>query len=411
MPIWKKNLIVCWFGVFVTSVGLSQIAPILPLYIRQLGVTSTSSVAQLSGFTYGATYIILAVFSPVWGHAADRFGRKPMLLRASFGMAAVIFGMGLVPNIYALIALRLLQGTVAGYTTACTTLLATQVDQEHAGYALGALSTAEIAGSLFGPLLAGSIDEALGIRPVFFLTSVFLMIAFFTTLFFVKENFVREEQKAASVRDVWSSLPEKGLTSALFVAFFAINLGLFTIEPIVTEYVKLLTNDSSHVALISGCVFSVSGVSSVLAAPQLGKLSDKIGAHKIILISLIAAGLFFIPQAFVKNPWQLLALRFLLGFTIAGLNPSVSTLIKKITPPRLTGRVFGIIMSAAYLGAFGGSVAGGQIAAAYGIPTVFVLTSSVMLLCAVLVYFQIFKKIQKQIAVSRKEDQTASFFP
>lgn len=34
MKIWKKNLFVCWFGVFVTEVGASQIAPIMPLYIR-----------------------------------------------------------------------------------------------------------------------------------------------------------------------------------------------------------------------------------------------------------------------------------------------------------------------------------------------------------------------------------------
>lgn len=48
-----------------------------------------------------------------------------------------------------------------------------------------------------------------------------------------------------------------------------------------------------------------------------------------------------IPQAFVSDPWQLTGLRFLLGFAAAGLSPSVNTLIKKITPDSLTGRVFG----------------------------------------------------------------------
>jgi len=147
MPIWKRNLIVCWFGIFVTGVGMSQIAPILPLYIKHLGVQSDSLIEQFSGLAFGVTFIILAIFSPIWGKAADKYGRKPMLLRASLGMAIIIFCMGFVRNVYELIGLRLLMGMVAGYSTACTTLIATQTDRENAGWALGTLSTAAISGS------------------------------------------------------------------------------------------------------------------------------------------------------------------------------------------------------------------------------------------------------------------------
>lgn len=110
MPVWKRNLIVCWFGMFVTGVGMSQLAPVLPLYIQQLGVDNADSVAQLSGLAFGITYIISAIFSPIWGMAADKVGRKPMLLRASLGMALIIGCMGFAQHVYVLIGLRLLQG-------------------------------------------------------------------------------------------------------------------------------------------------------------------------------------------------------------------------------------------------------------------------------------------------------------
>jgi MFS transporter, DHA1 family, multidrug resistance protein len=42
MQIWKRNLYVCWFGLFVAGVGMSQIAPVLPLYIKHLGVDNTA---------------------------------------------------------------------------------------------------------------------------------------------------------------------------------------------------------------------------------------------------------------------------------------------------------------------------------------------------------------------------------
>ncbi|VBB08309.1 tetracycline resistance protein teta/multidrug resistance protein mdtg [Lucifera butyrica] len=395
MPLWKRNLIVCWFGIFVAAIGMSQIAPVLPLYIQHLGVHSTSSIAQLSGVAFGVTYLISAIFSPIWGHFADKVGRKPMILRASLGMALVISCMGFAPNIYILIGLRLLEGVITGFSTACTALIATQTDKEHAGYALGTLSTGSIAGSLLGPIIGGFIEETLGFQPVFFITGALLLIAFIMTALFVKESFVRQDKKANSIKKIWEDVPEKSLTIILLVTFFILTLGLYSIEPIVTVYVTQLTKGTAtaHVALLAGLAFSASGLANIISAPRLGRLSDKIGAHKVILIALIVAGIIYIPQAFVKNPWQLIGLRFLLGLAIAGLNPSINTLVKKITPDSLVGGVFGLTMSAGYLGVFGGSVLGGQLAAYLGISYVFFATSALLLINAIWVYFKVYKKL------------------
>ena len=323
MPLWKRNLIVCWFGMFVTGIGMSQIAPVLPLYIKHLGVHNTALIEQFSGIAFGVTYIISAIFSPIWGHAADKFGRKPMLLRASLGMAIVIGCMGFASNVYALIGLRLLQGAITGFGSACTALIATQTDMEHAGYALGSLSTANIAGSLLGPMIGGYIGENLGLPHVFFLTGGLILIAFIITLLFVKESFTRENKKPLSFKEIWNSVPQKSLTVILFVTFFMLALAFYTVEPIITVYITQISRNTGHVALLSGIAFSAAGLANIIAAPRLGKLSDKIGAQKVMLVALIVAGFIFIPQAFVKNPWQLVGLRFLLGLAMAGLNPSV----------------------------------------------------------------------------------------
>ncbi len=397
MPLWKRNMYVCWFGMFVSGIGMSQIAPVLPLFIKQLGISNSGEINRISGIAFGITYIVSAIFSPIWGYAADKVGRKPMLLRASLGMGGIIFCMGFAPNVFMLILLRILQGAITGYSTACTTLIATQTDKEHAGYALGTLSTASVAGSLLGPTIGGFIEDRIGLKPVFFITGSLMLLAFLTTLFFVKENFKRDEKKQQlSFKEIWNSIPEKRLTIVLSVTFFIITLGLYTIEPIVTVYVGKLSGGAGHVALIAGLVFSASGLANVIAAPQLGKLSDKIGVHKVILFALIAAGIIYIPQAFVSNPWQLMGLRFLLGLTLGGLNPSVNTLIKKITPSYLTGRIFGITISAGYLGVFLGAVLGGQISAAFGIRHVFYITSALLLLNAVWVYFNVYKRLKNE---------------
>ncbi|MCZ1268769.1 MFS transporter, partial [Paenibacillus tundrae] len=250
MPLWKRNLIVCWFGMFVTGVGMSQIAPILPLYIKQLGVNDSAAIAQFSGIAFGITFILSAIFSPIWGAAADRWGRKPMLLRASLGMAVVVGCMGFSTNVYMLIGLRLLQGVITGYSTACTTLIATQTDSKHAGYALGTLSTANIAGSLIGPTIGGFIGVNWGLQNSFFITGGLMMIAFITTALFVKESFTREDKVVLGLREVWRKVPEKSLTINLFVTFFVLTVALYSVEPIITVYITQLSGNTSHVALL-----------------------------------------------------------------------------------------------------------------------------------------------------------------
>ncbi|HEY3424935.1 MAG TPA: multidrug efflux MFS transporter [Negativicutes bacterium] len=392
MGFWKKNLLVCWFGCFATAAGLSQIAPVLPLYIEHLGVQNIEEIEQWSGIAFGVTFIIMAIASPIWGQAADRYGRKPMLLRASLGMAIVIACMGFVQNVYQLVGLRLIQGAVSGFISAAITLIATQVPKERAGWALGTLSTGTVGGMLLGPLVGGYLAETWGFRSVFFSSSVLLMIAFMAALFFVQEDFKAPTKGVLSFREVWNLIPNPGVMITMFVTTFILQLALLSIEPIITVYVTQL-HVTNHVALISGLVFAASGFGNMLTASQLGKISDKIGPHKIMLVALVAAGLLFIPQAFVTTPWQLMGFRFLLGIAAAGLLPSINTLIMRNTPNAITGRFFGYNQSAQFLGSFGGSVLGGQTAAAFGIHYVFFVTGALLLINAVWVYTTVCKQI------------------
>ncbi|WP_434509639.1 multidrug efflux MFS transporter [Desulfitobacterium sp. AusDCA] len=396
MKYWKRNLLICWFTMFVTTVGLSQIAPVLPLYIKQLGVSNMATIEQLSGLAYGITYIVAAFFSPIWGSVADKVGRKPMILRACLGIAIVTFCIGLVHNISELVVLKALQGAITGVGTACTTLIATQTDKEHAGWALGTLSTGLLAGSLLGPTIGGVIEKFLGLQYVFFITGALCMVAFLISLAFVKEEFVRSDKKALSMKDVWKLIPNPRLTIVLFLTFFILTIALNSIEPIVTVYVSTLMRDTGDVALIAGLTFSASGLASILAAPSLGKASDKTGPHKIIFYGLIIGGLLFIPQAFLKQPWQLAALRFLFGLATAGLAPAINALVKLITPDEITGRIFGFLMSAQYFGIFGGSLLGGQVAAFFGIQNVFFVTSALLLINAAIVYKRVYKNLSVQ---------------
>jgi len=395
MQMWQKNLVVCWVGMFVTGIGFSQIAPILPLYIKHLGVEDTSLIERFSGFAFGITFVASAIFSPIWGRVADKIGRKPMLLRASLGMAVVVFVTGFSQNVWELVGLRLLLGVITGYSVACTTLIATQTDKEHAGSALGTLATSGISGSLLGPLVGGYIGETFGLRNVFFFTGSLMLIVFLLTALFVEESFVRQDKKTLGTREAWATVPEKTTMLVLFLVFFIVYLAASSIEPILTVYIAELTGDARHIALLAGMVFSASGLATIVAAPLLGRLSDKVGPHKVLVLGLLIGGILCLPQAFVRHPWQLMVMRFLLGLVTGGLAPSLNSIVKRITPESIAGRVYGFTMSAGYLGFFGGAFTGGQIASRLGIRAVFFFTGGMLLSAAILFYSKAYGRLSR----------------
>ncbi|MDR3288967.1 MAG: MFS transporter [Peptococcaceae bacterium] len=385
MPVWKRNLYVCWFGMFVCGVGISQIAPILPLYIKELGVTDTSRIAQLSGLAYGVTFFLGAVFAPIWGNEADRKGVKPIILRCSLGMSLAIGAMAFAPNVQVLIGLRALQGIINGFGNVCTMLIATQAAKEHAGWALGLLATASVSGQLLGPVIGGGLADFFDYRIAFLVMAALIFIAFLTSAVFIKEEHRPALRKRQSWREAWSAAGSRRLIVILFATHFVILLTVYSVQPMLTLYVSDLVGHSGRVALISGLVFSASGLATIMAAPYLGRVSDRVGARKVLLWSLLIAGLILIPHGLVRNVWELAGLRFLLGLTLGGLNPSINILLKQVTPDVLLGRVLGLSMSAGNMGIFIGSLSGGQITAAWGLNVVFIGGGALLLLNAVMI--------------------------
>jgi MFS family permease len=381
-PHWQRNLYVCLFGSFTTIVAMTLLLPFLPLYVQQLGVHSAAAAVQWSGVAFGATFLAAALVSPLWGRMADRYGRKLILIRASLGMAIVMSLLGLAQNVWQLVGLRFLAGLVGGYASGATVMIATQTPRSRTGWALGTLASGVMAGSLVGPLVGGALPPLIGIRNTFFIAGAMIFCAFIATTLLVKEQPVERTRGKAHTPDAatgWASVPDLRPVLAMLFTSGLLMFANMSIEPIITVYVAQLVHDARHVTLVSGFVMSASALGSVLAASRVGRLADRIGAPKVIVVCLAVCAALLVPQAFVTSGWQLVALRFLMGLALAGLLPSITSVIRHNVPDRSAGYILGYATSANYAGQVAGPLAGGFAGAHFGMQAVFLITSALML--------------------------------
>ena len=381
---WKRNLTVTWLGCFLTGAAFSLVMPFLPLYVEQLGVTGHSALNMWSGLVFSITFLFSAVASPFWGGLADRKGRKIMLLRSALGMAIVMMLMGLAQNIWQFLVLRALLGLLGGFIPNANALIATQIPRQKSGWALGTLSTGAVSGALLGPLAGGFLADHWGLRTVFFLTASVLLVCFILTLFFIREQFVPVAKKEMlNARNVFSSLKSPKLVLSLFVTTMIIQVATGSIAPILTLYVRELAGDVGNVAFISGMIASVPGVAALISAPRLGKLGDRIGPEKILIVALMVSVLLLIPMSFVQTPLQLAILRFLLGAADGALLPAVQTLLVYNSTSQVAGRIFSYNQSFRDIGNVTGPLIGAAVSASYGFRAVFFVTATVVLFNAI----------------------------
>ena len=391
METWKRTVYISLVCVFCTAFGVSQLAPILPLYFHDLGVQTPEAMSLWSGLATGATYIIVCLAAPFWGRVADKKGRKITLIRSSFGMALcnVLIAFQTTPE--GVVLIRLVQGLVSGFYSASITLIASESPIERTGWALGLLASANLAGSLIGPLLGGYIADTVGIRNDFIIVGALMGLAGVLATIFIHENYVPQPNpEKLSIRKLKEQIPEFNSIVALCVASFIYAICIMSLQPVISVYIKgIVPSDTENLAFIAGAVFSAMGIAQLMSSSPLGKLVDKIGPRKVLVVSLIYVGILNIPQAYVSDVYQLAIIRFLQGLGLGGMLPALNTYLSSKTPREFTGQVFSYNQSCLFFGYFLGSVGGASLMAWLGFTTLFWVSGGLFIISALWIGFKL----------------------
>ncbi|MFD1676380.1 MFS transporter [Alicyclobacillus fodiniaquatilis] len=394
---WRKTLTILLLVTFVSNAGMSMIVPFLSLYVVQMGITNQSQAVLWSGMIFGANHLFISLSSPFWGKLADRLGPKTVMIPSGLAMGIVYAGMAFAASPIHLLMLRCVFGMVGGFGAASVALQAIVTPKERAGEALGKLQAAAVAGGLLGPLLGGVVAESIGMQHTFLVTSGSIIVSTLIVLFSVKRpSPVLVPKQSSSSTSFGAVLKNTPLIMALYFSSFLLSAGIQTIEPILTLYVENSMGIHRHVETVSGLIFSTSALGTVLAASYLGNLGDRVGAHRVLLICLLLTTLFYIPQAFVTNPYVFSILRFMTGISIGGLIPSINALLRRTTSKENQGMTFGLNQTAMSMGNVVGPLLGAVIDNQFGVQTIFYGTSSLFAINLIWIY------VVSRMSVSKK---------
>ena len=375
---WKQNLKVAWLGNFLTGTSFTLVMPFISVFVEELGV-GPGLVEYYAGLAVSTNALAAALMAPIWGSLADRYGRKPMMVRAAFAMIFTMGGMAFVPNVFWLLVLRVLNGVFTGYIPNATALIASQVPKDKTGYALGTLSTGAVAGNLIGPTLGGVLAEMFGVHTVFLLVGLLYAIVVILTVFYIREDFVPiKKSDVLPIKEVFAQVKDRKILAGLFVTSMVIIAAAQAVVPIMTLYVRHL-GQTDNLLFVAGFIISLPGMASLATSGYLGKLGDRIGNHRLLLMALTYSLLINVFCVFAENPFQLGLLRFLYGFGTGALLPSVNSLLTKLTPKEGISRIFAYNQLFNNLGSVVGPMMGSAVAAQMGYDWVFYLSSGLVL--------------------------------
>lgn len=385
---WQRNLWAIVAAEVMALLSFQASFILIPYYIQELGITDVAQVAAWTGAFQSIGAIGFTIATPIWGALGDRYGRKPMLVRAMIATSLVLTGLGLIRTPIQLMILRAIQGFFTGTPAAATALVATGSPKHRLAYALGLVQTAVFVGNTLGPMAGGFIADSFGYRATFFGGGALVLLATVLVVVAVREP----EESAAIAAQARNENPLAGFRSilsspgllALTTMVFAVGLTYGLLGPALPIFIQQLVGPSDRLASIAGTITGVGAFSAAVSALVVGRLSDRIGHRRALLMCSTGMSALYFPQALVRSATALGVVRGAQGFFQGGISPSLNALVVSLSPKDKVGAALGLSSSANSAGFAIGPMLGALIVANTPTTTVFYVAGIAFALVTIL---------------------------
>ena len=368
-----------WLLVFAASSQIMIITPILGQIGEELGIGESALGTLVSAYP-----IMVGIFAILAGPVSDKIGRRQILLLGTGVMTGALLMHHFVIGYYSFLAVRVGAGCAGGILSgAAVSYIGDYFPYNRRGWAIGwvmsGMAFGQIAGIPIGILLAG----AYGFKVPFYLFAAAMAATFVLIWFRVPQPDV---QRAAgrltvvsAVRNYRAMLAQSEIAAAA-VAYFTMFLGVsFFVVYLPYWLEQSLGASSTEIASL----FLVGGIANVLTGPQAGKLSDRIGRKRIIILSSVGLSLvMLLTTVLVREFWAAYLLFFVLMVLVAMRLSPFSALLTALVSDERRGSLMSMAIALGQVGFAVGAAAAGPLYSGFGYGSNTVLAAAAVLIMA-----------------------------
>ena len=385
---WRRMLTLFTLASFVEVIAYGQLAAFTPLHLPKIGVPP-EDVPVAVGLISGGVSVIGLLFLPFWGVLADRFGRKPLIIRSFAATGAGLAVAAAARNVWFFTLGRGLNSLNLGNSGLMMTTLQESAPAARLGFAFGVVNGAGPLGAFIGPLIGGPLVDRYGFNVVLGVDAVLLAGVVLGMTFGYRDGFVPSRERPPimraafeGLRIIWSSPRLRALFPALLVVFAGWML-TFIYLPVVVQ--RIHGDDGLGTAV--GIALGGSGLVTLIASPAIGALADRLGHWRVLYVAAVVDGVLWLVPWVTRDYWP-----FVVAFAVvSGVGSGVFSLSFNVLASSTTDAARARVMTFAYLPLNLGFIVGPGVGAfivsrdAFGIfpaATAFELAGVVLLLFA-----------------------------
>jgi MFS family permease len=283
-----------------------------------------------------------------------------------------------------LVIVRFLPGATSGTVAAATALVAAETPRNRVGWALGLVTSAVALGSAVGPVVGGVAGSAFGLRLVFLVGGILLLIATIPVLIVVSESPLRPKDRSRP--GVVALIKQRpGALRALAILIGA--QGLVTVVNTATQQLvvlKLIEMLGRAASTATGLSFGAAGLTSSASAVGYTTVTRRIGYVRTTALAALLLAITIAVLVVAPSPVVVVIAVGISGLVYGAILPATSSMIGLEAPVEAQSTVFGFNASAVAFGFFLGPLIGGGIAATSGVPVALAVASGLAVMLSLL---------------------------
>jgi len=348
---WRRNQAAVTLVAFVGFTGFTLVMPFLALYVRELGVRRDADVALWTGLALGVTPAITALCAPFWGRIGDRYGDKVLVQRSLVSFVFVMIAMSYVTRPWHLVALRAVQGLVAGYGGLAIAMAARSAPREKMTDAIGTVQTAQRMGPAVGPVIGGILAPLVGLRSSFVVAAAVYGVAFvLLTAMYREPPRESRSRKRQDIRVAFRNILEFENFLLLMAVIFGLALVDRSFGPVLPLHLDRIGYRAGDVPVVAGVLFSVLAVSGALGHQLAAALLKRMSARVVIAAAALAGAGAFSIFAAGTSLWVIAPAMGAAGLALGTAMTAAFSAAGSVIPAAAHGASFGFLTSSSLVG-------------------------------------------------------------